>query len=372
VKLLDLTDFLHTRRRNRAGGREPGRGVLLVSSGGLGDTVLFSLMAARFAGLTRSGEPVDLVVRDDTRAADFLYPENIRVSSYDYRKFLRNPIYRYQVQDELFAKNYRVAVSTDHLRHPLIDDVFINATAAEIRAAMEPRSWPKYDSRFRRTRGFYTRLVAVDPEPAHRLVRWWELANALTGGTEPIPRVRFPADRLPPPAGLDAPTVVLHPFSAIKERQYNPSVFRKILDAMPGDHICVLSAGPGDLARSPDFGALAADPRVRVDQSDFRQKAALMRAARLVVSVDTSLMHLAVGCGTKTICLASAANVVDSIPYDDRMIPENVEFLYHHMPCAGCLGTCTLALEDHRYPCIARMDDQDILDSVRRALSEHA
>ena len=44
------------------------RGVLLVSSGGLGDTVLFALVVARFQALARDGEAVRVVLRRDAAA----------------------------------------------------------------------------------------------------------------------------------------------------------------------------------------------------------------------------------------------------------------------------------------------------------------
>jgi ADP-heptose:LPS heptosyltransferase len=105
-------------------------------------------------------------------------------------------------------------------------------------------------------------------------------------------------------------------------------------------------------------------PRVRLDEQGLEAKAALMRAARLVVSVDTSVMHLAVGCGVTTLCLASAAHVIDSVPYDPRMTPDNVTFLYHDLPCRGCLGQCILPLEEGMYPCVARLDIEAVLAKV--------
>ena len=362
-RLFDLIDgYVALRGRSR---KKPGRGILLVSSGGLGDTILFSLAVPRFVELAGDEEPVDVLVRSDTAAAAFLFPGRVNVISVDYRRFLRNPFYRLRTCLRLQDAGYRMAASTDHLRLPTVDDALVMAAAAGESYALEPRTWPKHDRRLHRNRRWYDRWIVPSEGMAHRMVRWIELANGLTGRDDAPPRVRFDDENLPPAATLDRPTAVLHPFSAIRERQHGPALFDAIVAVLPDDVDVVISAGPGDLERNPDFRFLLEGPRVSVDEGGLEAKAALLRAARLVVSVDTSILHLAVGVGAPTVCLASAAHVVDSIPYDARMIPDNVTFLYHDMPCRGCLGSCTLALEDGRYPCVARLDREQVLAKVR-------
>lgn len=333
------------------------RGVLLVSSGGLGDTILFSLVADRFMALADEGEPVHLVVREGSEAAAFLFPPAIELIPVNYRRLIRNPFYRWSVRRKLKDFGYRVAVSTDHLRLPTVDDALVLAAGAESSLALEPRSWPKHDRLLQKNRKHYSRWYAVEDGLAHRMVRWVGLANAISGRTDPLPQVRFPPDRLPAPAPSHGAFVVVHPFSAVPARQHPPALYRRILDALPQGTPWVLSAGPGDLDRNPRFRALLEVPGATLSEAGLEDKAALMAAARLVVSVDTSVLHLAVGVGAPTLCLASAAHVIDSVPYDPAMTPGNVTFLYHDMDCRGCHGACILAPEGGLYPCVARLDE---------------
>jgi ADP-heptose:LPS heptosyltransferase len=333
------------------------RGVLLVSSGGLGDTILFSLVAVRFMALADEGEPVHLMVREGSEAAAFLFPPALEIIPVNYRRFIRNPFYRWSVRRRIRDFGYRVAVSTDHLRLPTVDDAMVLAAGAELTLALEPRSWPKHDRRLQKNRRRYSRWYAAGDGPAHRMVRWVDLANAIAGRADPLPRVRFPADRLPAPSPSPGAFVVVHPFSAVPERQHPPALYRRILDALPAGTPWVLSAGPGDLDRNPQFRALLEAPGATLSEAGLEDKAALMAAARLVVSVDTSALHLAVGVGAPTLCLASAAHVIDSVPYDPAMTPDNVTFLYHDMDCRGCHGACILDAEQGLYPCVARLDE---------------
>lgn len=367
LKLSAPVDWYVRRLRRLQGPKRNGRGVLLISSGGLGDTVLFSLMLPRFMALAVDGEPVHVLVQAKSLAVAFLFPPNVRLIGVDYRRFLRNPVYRLRTCLDINNAGYRLVVSTDHLRLPTVDDIIVMACNAGQAVAMEPRSWPKHDRQLSANRRWYDRWVKVKEGMAHRMVRWTELANALTGRDDPPPIVRFAAERAPTPAGRSRPFIVLHPFSAVAERQHPIGRYRRIIEAVAADFEVILSAGPGDLERNPDYAELA---DVIINEESLAAKAALLGAASLVVSVDTSVMHLAAGIGVPTLCLAGAAHVVDSIPYDIRMIPDNVTFLYHDMDCRGCLGACIHPLENGVYPCIARLGDDEVTATVLRLLKK--
>lgn len=371
-KLMDAIDW-YVRRKGRSRTKpKPSSGILLVSSGGLGDTILFSLMVPRFMALAREKEQVHVLVQDKSLAVDFLFPEGVKVIGLDYRRFLRNPLYRLKASLGLLNEGYRLAISTDHLRLPTADDAIIMACAADKTMAMEPRSWPKHDQRLQANRQGYSRLVKAAPGMAHRILRWTELANALTGRAGQPPVVRFDPKRLPPPAVRPRPFIVLHPFSAIAKRQHPPSLYRRIIESMPEGCGVILSAAPGDLKRHESFRALLDLPNVSINEDGLMAKMALLRSARLVLAVDTSVMHLAAGAGAPTLCLASAAHVVDSIPYDSRIAPDNVTFLYHDMDCRGCLGECIHPLENGMYPCVARLDHEQAVKKAMELLRKGA
>jgi len=93
-----------------------------------------------------------------------------------------------------------------------------------------------------------------------------------------------------------------------------------------------------------------------------------LRAANLVVSVDTACMHLAVAVGAPTLCLASAAYVGEIVPYDSALTPPNVQFVYKNMDCEGCLGNCHLPPENGMYPCVAQLLETTVLNRVREML----
>lgn len=355
------------RRAARTSGEK--RGLLLVSSGGLGDTMLFSLMVARYRKLVDPDEPVWVIVRHESAGLDFLFPDDVTLIPIHYRNFIRKPLYRLDVSKQILELGARIAISTDHLRLPTVDDVLVLASGADERYALSPRSWPKHDAALQAHREWYTEWVEPEPEMAHRLVRWWELVNSLLGNIEDVPKVRFDPALLPDTRPPSRPEIILHPFSSNPDREPDSEIFIEIANTFADDYQIVMTAAPNDLKRAPRHQPLADHPAVELDTSDLKSKAARLRGASLVVSVDTSVMHLAVGAGATTLCLASAAHIRDSVPYDSRMTPDNVTFMVPEIDCAGCLGQCIYPLENGRYRCLGQLTPDNVLPRVREILA---
>lgn len=343
-------------------------GVLLLSCGGLGDTVLFALVLPRLIRLARAGEAVTVLLRRDAAKMAFLFPPEITVLPVDFGRLAKSAAYRAATQRDLFHANYRLVVTTDFLRHPRLDEALVAACAAPETAAMEPRPWPKYAAALARNRALYARRFDSGGIHVDKLVRWTRFADWLTGETQAPPRVRLPEALLPPPEAGDAPTVMIQPFSAVTLKQYPVDLYERVIGRLPaGTRVAILGA-PGDLDRNPEYRRLLERPNVVFDGAPFAAILPRLRGAALVISVDTALMHLAAAAGAPTLCLASAAYVDEIVPYPPETRPDNVDFIFHPMPCQGCLGACVHPAERGMYPCVARVAEATVLDAVAARL----
>ncbi len=357
-RLLDplMAPLLAARRR--AG---KAQGVLLVSAGGLGDTVLFALVLPLFMELARPGEDVTVLLRADGAKMSFTFPRGVKVRKVDYAR-LREPGYRFQAARDLYDAHYRLVVHTDFLRHPDLDEFLVAACRAPETAAMEPRPSAKHGRRLHANRNLYTRLFDSGPAHADKVLRWARFADFLTNRTAPPPPVLL-AER-PPAHHLPAPTVLFQPFSAVTLKQSPPELWEMILRALPEGWRVKLAGHPSDLDKNPEFRRLLDLPGVEFEGAPFDRLAAIIQGCRLVVSVDTACMHLAVALGTPTLCLASAAYVGEIVPYAPEITPANAHFLWQPMECQGCLGACKFPPERGMYPCVAALDADAVLASV--------
>jgi ADP-heptose:LPS heptosyltransferase len=343
-------------------------GVLLIASGGLGDNVLLSRMLPRFESLAGPNERLCLLVRSDAAAISFLFPNSIEVMTYDWMRFRRRLLYRLCFSYRLHRRAFRLVVGTDYDQHPFVDAYLVAATGAESFGATA-RPSRKFEREFEQNRRIFTHLLKSDDTPTHRFVRLNELANWVTGRSLPLPSLaeaRPPRDRGPNGSRL----VVIHPFSSDARKNVKPEIFQAVLRALPGNTRVMLSAAPDDLRRCPEYRVLLADPRVSVDESPIENKfGVLLHAADLVVTVDTMLAHLAVVAGVPIICIASAAYLDWTVPYDPRMTAPHARFIVVPVDCAGCLGSCRYPLEFGRFRCVADQSPDRVVAELNAALS---
>jgi len=370
-KPFQIQDLLQGLSRSFSSRPKAG-GVLLISAGGLGDTVLFSLVLPRLASLAKDGEQVTVLIRREAAKMAFLLPPGMNVMAIDFKLLRHSLSYRRQTFARLFETHYRLAVSTDFLRHPHLDDSLIRAAAADQSAAMEPRSWPKYDRALRQNRNLFQRLFDSGPVHLDKVVRWARFADWLTGTTAPAPKVELPQGLIGDTELIEPADVMIQPFSAVKLKQSPPDLYRMLIEQFPEGTRVAITGAPGDLDNNPDFRRLLALPNVAFDSSTFVDLVPKLKAARLVISVDTALMHLAIGLGAPTIGLASAAYVGEIVPYAEEITPANAHILFQPMACQGCLGACPLAPVDGMYPCIAGLAPARIKATADSILSPKA
>ena len=367
--ILELIDrWIRFRCRLKGRDGEP-RGLLLTRSGGLGDTILFSHLMPAYMRAAQGGEPVVVVTPKSSVKTTFLFPDGIEVIGVDYRRFQHDPGYRHEISEDLYRRNFRLCISTDHLRHPHVDEAMLFAAQAPKTVAMEARSWPKHDHALARNRRRFDTLFNSGPDRGSMVHRWADFAGSLIGEKPRACAPVLPDDRLAAPAQLERPTIVLQPFSAVRAKQPSPDLFRVMIERAQPDYDVVITGAPNDFDTNPEYKPLLEMPGVSFDSSTFEGVVPLLRAAKFVVSVDTALMHLAVAVGAPTLCPASAAYVEELVPYPEDLTPDNVHFVYHPMPCEGCRGACGMPLQDGMYPCIARLDRTEVLDAFDALLN---
>ncbi|MBI5165778.1 MAG: glycosyltransferase family 9 protein [Magnetospirillum sp.] len=363
MRLHRLIDPLVRLRLRLARRKGPASGVLLVSAGGLGDTVLFAVLLPRFLRLATPGEDVTVLLRSDAAKMAFLFPTGVAVRKVDFGR-LRDIGTRLRVFADLHRAHYRLVVHTDYLRHPDLDEALVAACMAPETAAMEPRPSEKHRRRLMANRSLYRRLFDSGPTVQDKVLRWARFADFLTGRTLPPPSVSLPHARVAP-ARLAHPTVVLQPFSAVKLKQSPPELWELIIGTLPAGWQVLLAGHPGDLDKNPEFRSLLERPNVTFEGAPFERLAGILMGARMAISVDTACMHLAAALGVPTLCLASAAYVGEIVPYAEAVMPANLHVLYTPVDCKGCLGACWFPPEDGMYPCVAALDPDLVLGAVR-------
>jgi ADP-heptose:LPS heptosyltransferase len=155
--------------------------------------------------------------------------------------------------------------------------------------------------------------------------------------------------------------VCIHPGSQLPSRRWPIERFREVADALVHDGWSLVvtgSAGEAPLARELARGR----PRI-IDlsgRSTLWQLGALVRQARLVISNDTGISHIAAAVGTRSVVVSSGADVARWAPLRHDLH----EVLWGDVPCRPC---------GHRecptgHECAQAVSSAQVLAAARRAL----
>ena len=329
VKLCRLVDLFERWRVKLCPRVKKPHGLLLLSCGGLGDTVLLSHVIERFCKYADNKEPITILLRKDGSKTAFLFPDYVNIFIVDFPLFHKNLIYRFNISVQLYEANYRAVISTDFLRHPDLDEAMMLASGAAETIAMQARPWTKYQAQLDKNAKTFSRLFDSGSVVQNKVLRWFKFANWLTGESiKPQLKLARPSNQ----QKAEPPLVLIQPFSAVKAKQCAPAVYEALFDTLPQDTDIRITGEPHEMDKNPTFAYLLNRPNVSFEDAGFIDLAGLVKTARLVVSVDTAVMHLSVAEGAPTLCLASAAYVGEIVPYAKDISPKNVEFYYKTMP----------------------------------------
>jgi heptosyltransferase-1 len=180
------------------------------------------------------------------------------------------------------------------------------------------------------------RVPPFDPE-AHAVWRYLNLAHYL-GAPPTLPRFRLGLDAAADISALipdeaDRPLVVLHPGARWASKLWPPASWASLAEWFHGQGFQV--AVTGSRADRELVAGIAAQCRAPIlhlaGSTSLAQLAAILRQARIAVTTDTGVMHLAAALGTKV-----AALFGPTAPWRTGPFGDGHQVVRLGLPCSPC------------------------------------
>ena len=187
----------------------------------------------------------------------------------------------------------------------------------------------------------------------HEVERWCRLLVESGIAADPADRGLAPPP-VPPPVRS---AVLVHPGAAQVSRRWPPQRWGQVAGSLARDGAHVLvTGGPDERELALDVATRAGLPadRVLAGRTDLMELAALVAAARLLVSVDTGVAHLATAFGTPSVVLFGPNPPTQWGPPADR--PQ------HRVLWAGRVGDNFAPEPD---PGLLELSVEQVLDAAR-------
>ncbi|MBI9084499.1 MAG: glycosyltransferase family 9 protein [Desulfobacterales bacterium] len=97
----------------------------------------------------------------------------------------------------------------------------------------------------------------------------------------------------------------------------------------------------------------------------------LIRDARLLISNETSAIHIAAAVSTPSVCILGGGHYGRFLPYNSKTESQIIPIpVTHKMDCYNCNWICTQPHEQGKpAPCISKINVEQVLESVKRILN---
>lgn len=187
---------------------------------------------------------------------------------------------------------------------------------------------------------------------------------------DPLPSCQPPLERL----SLPSRYIVLFPGASTVHRQWPPSNFASV-----AKHIAITIGLPIIICGASSEISLAYEIQSHCDfsiidlvaKTSISQLFHVIAGAELLLSNDTSAVHIAALTATPSICIVGGGELGKFLPYP-RSHPNKPFVEYTEMSCFGCQWRCTNDnyQPDAPFPCISAVSIEKVLDQLTSFFNE--
>jgi ADP-heptose:LPS heptosyltransferase len=354
---------------------------MIVRLDGIGDFILWLDAAPALVKHYREREMRTILIANSLWAAWAseldIFDEVVAV---DVHKFQRNPLFRYRIGRRIRRLCCSIAIEPTYSRNRLLGDAAIRMSGAGERIGSAGDT-SNTDARQKQIADlWYTRLIPADPSPKMELIRNAEFIRNFCepGFRAKVPKLNSSKLLRADDAFLSAtswkPYYVLFPGASWDGKQWPVSKFVEVADRLyrQTGWQGVVCGGPSDIELAETLCSRSAAPLLNwAGRTDLAQLAAVLSTARLLLTNDTSAVHIAAACGVPTVCLLGGGHYGRFMPYETEMVSSQPlpRAVFHAMPCFGCLWRCIYERSSgDPVACIAKIDAEQVWQEVSEIL----
>lgn len=351
------------------------KSVLIVRVDNVGDFVLWISSIQCLLDKYSTSKSVVLVCNqacvDLANATNFFS----RVIGVAPRQFTRDVGYRWRLIRKVAQLGVEIAIQPTYSREFLIGDSLIRASRAEQRIGSQGDLsniclWHKALSD-----RWYTKLVPASSGVMMELDRNAEFLHGLgvSDAQAEIPSIPKLVD-LPPEKLVGRSYFVLFPGASSPIKQWPIERFAAVANHIVDDFgwVPLVCGGPEE-RKLGDQLIKKLNIRNAINfagNTTLPELTELIRSARLLISNDTSAIHLAAGVGVPSVCVLGGGQYGRFMPYPNNVDGVKPEAVIHKLDCFNCDWRCKWTVDQSSpYPCVLGVELYQVISGVERALN---
>ena len=355
---------------------ESNGGVVIVKLDQIGDFILW-IEAAKQLRSHYQGKKIVLIANAVWADLAMTLPYWDEVWPIHPRRFVKDLPYRWVQLIKIRRAHFDIAIQPTYSRSFMHGDSLIRGSGSRERIGSlgnldNISKVAKYVSDL-----WYTQLVSAQHLPMMELERNTEFVINLTKrGFKPnlecLPKLAKP--RL---SVSDTAYFILFPGGSWSGRLWPSNKFAEVAVAINKEYgwTPVLCGSAQEIEICNHVIKQAAIPCINMSgQTSLGELTEVIRNACLLVSNETSAIHIAVAVGTPSICVTGGGHFGRFVPYSSRFEGQKPQIANHFMPCYGCNWRCTKPhREGEAMPCIQQIPSAQVIGLARTSVeaSDH-
>ena len=347
--------------------------VLLVRQDAIGDFIMWLDTAKEFRQLFSAKKYKIILIGNASwcgLADEFPYWD--QVLPIDSKKFKSFSGYRWGLLRKIKNMRAHIAIQPTFSREFYYGDTIIRASTALKKVGsvgdMSNRNWLKKIISDR----WYTELIPASVKKMTELERNSEFFQGFSKKSHQLSYPSMISIRQAFPTEWEKLNYyVLFPGGSSLLRQWPLEFFAEIANRIYEESglTGVLDGGPNEKLLAESIQGLT-DAPLEWAGTQLNELPVLLKHSQLLISSETSAVHIASAVNTPVICILGGAYYGRFLPYPElpekKIILETVSYL---MPCYGCNGDCIYPLKNYEQaPCITNISVDAVWEKVKPLL----
>ena len=340
--------------------RSPQKRLLIIKADAIGDYILFR----NFIELVKNSEKfkdhrIDLIGnklwQDIALTYDREFIDNFIFLNLN--DLYTAPLQTFKLGWRLFLNNYQTVLQPTYTR-TLVGDGIAALTGSRNIIGFESDLEGILQRYKTKTDKFYSLLVSDDANTRFEFDRTKFFFETVLGQKLTIQKPYLPVEKKAKNG------IVIFPGAGAAKRSWEPGKYLELIQLIikHTSKQVILAGGPGEIETGETLMKELPPDRVTnfIDQTSLTELIGLIADAELVVSNETSAIHIAAAVDTRAVCILGGGHFGRFAPY-----PENIQnspvCLFEKMDCFNCNWQCIYkTAQNEPFPCISALSVEKV------------
>lgn len=352
--------------------RKKSNGILIVRLDAIGDFIIW-LETAKIYRQIYPNDKITLIANESWQAlaTPLKYWDEIWfVNPY---RLAHKPIYRWKFLRKISKAKFRVAINPTYSRALLHDDSVIRASNAEIRIGSTADNSNLSITEKEISDHWYSELIPASSNVLVEMRRNAEFISGLTKRPCSITKSELPV-LSKSHKKINDNYFIIFPGASWTGKRWPAAHFADIIEHISNKYNWkpILCGGITEITLCNKIADMTKIPCLNLaGKTTLPELTELIRAADLLISNDTSAIHIAAAIGTPSVCILGGGHYGRFLPYPEEFQGQAPQVAVHPMSCFQCNWHCTVQHDETGpVPCIANVSVQQVMDKVSLALQQ--